>query len=198
MEEFLPSYEQVSLNLPVANRTRSRTAQPSSSLSVLAANRQRGISEIPRTNTAAPPPLYPDLNDIQGIENGMKTPKRRTISAMPPLLIEYMEEWEAGHGVHTGLFKSLSKLVDTGGSTEWKKGKLDLVTGGQQLCIKDASGSNKTTISIKHASVIVDKTTLKKHFVLLLGLMNGKKLRLSFESKEIMNDWYQVLRDATK
>ena len=205
MDEFLPSYEQITLNLPIANRNRARTAQPSSSFSGSSSSRQRGSSEIPKTIVESfdshPPSLYPNLNDIEGIENGRKPPKKRILSALPQHPIEFMEEWEAGHGVHTGLFKSLSKLVDTGGSTEWKKGKIDLVSETQHIFIRDASGSGKTapfTISIKHASVIVDKTTLKKPFVLLLGLMNGKKLRVAFDSKETMNDLYQALKESTK
>jgi hypothetical protein len=116
------------------------------------------------------------------------------------LKIEFMEEWEAGFGVHTGLFKSVSKLVDTGGSTDWRKGTLELMSKNHQICIKEFPASSKPalTICIKHSSIIVDKTTLKKPFVLLLGLMNGKKLRLAFESKDTMDVWHQSLKDLTK
>ena len=135
--------------------------------------------------------MYPHLDDVDEITreaNG--SINQQTLVATEPQSewpeVQLKELWEKGMGVHTGFLKSFSMMQDQGGETAWRKGFLELQL--PQLKFQDS------TYSLRNAEISIDKNSFGHPHTLLVLLVNGKRLKISFKDAETLNKWMLILK----
>jgi hypothetical protein len=172
------------------NRTRSISAQVSQSLSSIFLQRDRRKSAQPTFATSPQiPSLYPSLDDAL-----FTLHEEQTQSDIAPIEVHLKEIWEAGYGVHTGLFKKLSKIADTGGETSWRIVKLEWFR--DQLLFHENSKTNP--ISLKHSVFGVDRNYKAHPYTLTIQQVNGKIMKLGFPDSNSFNSWQLFLNNKQK
>lgn len=180
-EEGLPPYVR-----PIhesSSHNRSVSAQIQTSLPSTMLTRDRGKSAQPTTTALRS--LYPSLSDadLLLVEHEPPTSECKSIEV-------YLKEiWEAGYGVHTGIFKKLSRIADNGKETSWRTVRLEWKNG--QLVYHE--NSKTTLIPLKHSTFGIDKNYVAHPFILTIQQVNGKMIKFGFPNFEYFTCWQSFL-----
>lgn len=192
-------------SLSLANRPRALSAQPRTTpsetrTSLSSLFRTRGASATPVTSSTrqetvetVPPDLhqslYPSIEEPD--YNRSREPSvAKTETVTCP--IEIKELWEAGLGVHTGMFKSLRRMSDVGGETPWRKGAFEWIPTQQLVQVRLAAGGKPIHVGIKHSAINQDKNSLGRPYTLSIHTVGGKTFKIAFPDAILMNDWLRI------
>jgi hypothetical protein len=193
-QDVPPPYSNASGNqVPESSgRIRSISAQIKKSLQPKFVARERGKSAQPTNNRPeiVTSSLYPSLSDA----DLLFIPVENTQSESKSIQVYIKEIWEAGLGVHIGIFKKLSKIADNGGETSWRISKLEWTNN--QLISRE--NSKITTIPLKHSAFGVDKNSAAHPHTLTIQQVNGTIIKVAFPTLNDLNSWRTFLIDKQR
>jgi hypothetical protein len=186
-----PPYIYLSGNQVPESSVRSRSISAQIKNSAKFFTRGRGQSAQPTSpRSEITSNIYPSLSDADLLFN----PVENTTAECRSIEVHIKEIWEGGFGVHTGLFKKLSKIADNGGETSWRTIKLEWINN--QLIFHE--NSKTTPISMKHSGFGVDKNYKAHPHTLTIQQVNGKIMKLAFPTFDDLNSWKSFLINKQK
>lgn len=194
-EDVPPPYQRNSLgiqDLETSHRNRSISTQIPQSLPANIFTRDRVKSVQPTTTSKSqiPSTLYPSLSDA----DRLFAPVDILESECTSIEVYLKEIWEAGYGVHTGIFKKLSKIVDNGGETSWRTVKLEWIN--EHLILHENPKSNQ--IQLKHSVIGIDRNCIAHPHTLTIQQVNGKIMKFGFPNADSFNSWQIFLINKQK
>lgn len=175
-----------------SHRNRSLSSQIPHAFPPSIVPRERGKSVQPTSNAPSqiPNSLYPSLSDV----DRLFIPHDNVVSDCTSIDVYLKEIWEAGYGVHTGIFKKLSKIVDNGGETSWRTVKLEWLN--DQLCYHENLKSSP--IPLKHSVFGIDRNCIAHPHTLTIQQVNGKIMKFGFPNANSFNSWQIFLNNKQK
>jgi hypothetical protein len=152
--------------------------------------RERGKSAQPTNDRPEISNLYPSLSDA----DLLFIPVENIQSESKSIQVYIKEIWEAGFGVHIGIFKKLSKIADNGGETSWRIAKLEWTNN--QLIFHE--NSKIVPIPLKHSAFGIDKNSTAHPHTLTIQQVNGKIIKVGFPTLNDLISWRTFLIDKQR